>query len=369
MRIGIDVRLWNQTGVGRYVRNLISEISKIDSKNEFILFARKADLKDIQTIVDNDKFTIIEADYRWHSLSEQTFFVKLLYGKKLDLVHFPYFSVPVLYRKPYVVTIHDLIIDHFATGEATTYPAGIYYIKRFMYKVVMSNVARNANAIIVPTKATKHELMSHYKVAESRIKVTWEAGFKVTGNDKEQKQLDKKKYFLYVGNAYPHKNLPRLISAFAELQKDTKEHLFLFLVGKEDFFYKKLKRKVKNMQNIIFYENIDDPALSDLYKNAHAIIIPSLMEGFGLPAVEAMRYGTLILCSDIPSLNEICGRSAYYFDPYNIGNIKEVLKNSLHLDKTTLLHRKEALKERYRLFSWDTMARDTLRTYENCVGL
>src|ERR1035437_5626990 len=112
MRIGIDARLWEQTGVGRYIRNIIANLQKIDKKNHYVLFIRSQDLESVSAQVKNKNWEIVETNIKWHSLSEQVQFPLVLNKAKLDLVHFPYFSVPILYKKPYVVTIHDLIIDH-----------------------------------------------------------------------------------------------------------------------------------------------------------------------------------------------------------------------------------------------------------------
>src|SRR3989344_7264399 len=117
MKIGIDVRLWNETGVGRYTRNLIKELQKLDQKNEYVLFVLEKDVSSIRYFVSNKNWKITIANIRWHSVDEQIKFSQILSNEKLDLVHFPYFSVPVFYSGKFVVTIHDLIINHFSTGE------------------------------------------------------------------------------------------------------------------------------------------------------------------------------------------------------------------------------------------------------------
>ena len=123
MRIGIDVRLWDETGVGRYIRNLVKELAVVDVRNEYYLFTLKKDVSEIEKVIVSRKhrWRIVPVASHWHSLSEQTDFVRKLYTYPLDLMHFPYFSLPILYRKPFVVTIHDLIIHHFDTGKLPRY--------------------------------------------------------------------------------------------------------------------------------------------------------------------------------------------------------------------------------------------------------
>lgn len=166
----------------------------------------------------------------------------------------------------------------------------------------------------------------------------------------------KDKYFLYVGNAYPHKNLEVLLRAFAGV-KDAK----LILVGKDDFFYKRLKQTdlVRSLKNrIIFKTSVSDSELKELYKNAQAFVFPSLMEGFGLPALEALREGCPVIVSDIPVFHEILGDSAIYFNPHNANELT-----------TLLLGKPEKPKQLKNNYSWQKMAKETLSVYENSVRL
>ena len=137
MRIGIDCRLWEQTGVGRYTKNIVLNLQKIDLRNQYVLFVRKEDLESIQKKITNPKWKIVETNIKWHSLSEQLMFPQIINREKLDLMHFPYFSIPILYNKPYVVTIHDLIINHFSTGKASTLIYPLYLAKRQAYKFII----------------------------------------------------------------------------------------------------------------------------------------------------------------------------------------------------------------------------------------
>ncbi|MDP2649271.1 MAG: glycosyltransferase family 1 protein, partial [bacterium] len=178
----------------------------------------------------------------------------------------------------------------------------------------------------------------------------------------------KKKYFLYVGNAYPHKNLERLIDAFSQIiAKDNSAKLVL--VGKEDYFYKKLKQNISVMKvsnSIIFFGEANDRELSWLYSNAIALVFPSLMEGFGLPAIEAMENKCLLLVSDIPVFKEICKDVPFYFDPYNTHDIAEKMaevysESSKYQDKIKLGI------ERAKDFSWKKMAQETLQVYSSVL--
>lgn len=369
MKIGIDVRLWNQTGVGRYIRSLIRYLQVIDRDNNYVLFARKEDITSLKTQISSPQWKIVIADIRWHSIDEQISFPKILNKERLDLVHFPYFSVPVSYNKPFIVTIHDLIQLHFPTGRASALPLPFYAIKHLGYKYVILKAAKRAKKIIAVSKATRDEIVDHLKVDPKKIEVVYEGADEEFFNKEEpagnRQRLITNDYFLYVGNAYPHKNLPRLLQAF-DILISQGLNISLILVGKEDYFYKKLKERTIKMnvhKFISFYGEATDIELKSLYKNAKALIVPSLMEGFGLPALEAMTNKCLVLSSDTPALREVCQDSAIYFDPYDENDMAEKMKTAYEksFDREII----EKGFERSKEFSWLKMAKETLKIYES----
>lgn len=173
MKIGIDARLWNETGVGRYIQNLVAHLVEIDRQNHYLLFLRRKEFENIKLPSSNWEKKL--ADIRWHSLKEQLILPFILRREKLDLVHFPYFSVPIFYPGKFVVTIHDLILDHFDTGKASTLPLPFYKIKRLGYKIVTWLALWRAQKIITVSQSTKKEIIAHYKIAPEKIVVTYEA--------------------------------------------------------------------------------------------------------------------------------------------------------------------------------------------------
>jgi glycosyltransferase involved in cell wall biosynthesis len=370
MRVGIDIRLWNQTGVGRYIRNLVTELLKIDKKNEYVFFVRSKDLEDIQRQISGGNFKIVKADIKWHSLSEQIQFPKLLNKENLDLVHFPYFSVPVFYKQPFVVTIHDLIVHHFPTGKASTLALPLYLAKLYGYKYVIRTAAKNAKKIIAVSNATKEEVVDHLGVDGDKVAVVHNGIDQNFFKNLKTKAIIDFPYFLYVGNAYPHKNLENLLSSFAEVS-EFNDKVKLVMVGKNDYFYNRLKKRAAKLnieKSLIFYENTSDELLTNLYRNALALVSPSLMEGFGLPLVEAMYNKCLVICSDIASFKEICQDNALYFDLKDrqglYKKLEQVLKNPEVKEKYIQKGFDRSLS-----FSFEKAARQTLAIYESCLSV
>lgn len=369
MRIGIDARLWDQTGVGRYIRNLVINLQKIDQKNHYVLFVRSQDLESASKEVKNKNWKIVQTNIKWHSILEQVKFPLILKRQKLDLVHFPYFSVPILYKKPYVVTIHDLIINHFSTGEASTLAYPLYFGKRVSYQFIIKQAAKKAKKIIVPSSATKEEIIDHLKISGKKINIISEASDKnLKTQTSKLKPQNSGKYFLYVGNAYPHKNLASLIYAFNKIAKDYQD-LKLILVGEKDFFYQRLEEENAASDKIIFYGKATDRELTNLYSNAIALVIPSLMEGFGLPVLEAMSLRCLVVASNIPSFREIASDSAIYFKPEDVNDIKETMKSVYVNNEKYKAEKLEPAFKRSQKYSWEKAAVETLNVYESCAHL
>ncbi len=373
MRIGIDGRLINETGVGRYIRNLTEQLGKIDNENHYIVFLSKKAFDSF--IPPNNRWQKRLADVRWHSVREQVIMPILFLREQLDLVHIPYFNVPILYPKTFVVTIHDLTILHFNTGRATTLPWVLYQLRRVGYWLVHAVGLARAAKILTVSNATKQELMDHFHLDSSKIVVTHEG---VDDKIKNQKSKIKNEipiitnpYFLYVGNAYPHKDLETLLRAFQQFNNLTIQQLTkLVLVGKDDFFYKRLKEEVKTLglaSNILFFGEANDAELSNLYTHAIALVFPSRMEGFGLPAIEALALGCPVIVTDIAVFKEILGNFVTYFPVGNVEALASILQKAL--DGNLARPIAKDIASHLSSFEWPALARATLDTYEDCLGV
>ncbi len=370
MRIGIDARLIDETGVGRYIRNLIRELQITDATNEYVIFLRHPQYE--KFTLPNGRWKKVEASVRWHTVSEQLVMPRLFSREKLDVVHIPYHNPPVFYYGPMVLTIHDLTILHFATGKATTLPKPLYLVKRLGYWAEMKVGLSRAESIITVSQATKRELIDHFRVPSEKISVIYEGVDKRLLSVSLPPRIIDGPYFLYVGNAYPHKNLPLLLDAYRiYLKKRTKETKprKLVLVGADDYFYKAVKAMVRDMDitdNVVFYGTANDEALSSLYRYADAFVFPSFMEGFGLPPLEALAFGTLVLASNISVHHEILGKYAVYFDPSN----PDELANLLLTARRPADGQKDREREQFISgYSWKRLAKETLRIYESSARL
>lgn len=374
MKILIDARLYGleNAGLGRYIINLVDELKSIDRKNKYTLLLRKKYFESLDLPKNWNK---VLADFRHYSAKEQAALPLIIKKEKPDIVHFPHFNVPLFFKGDFVVTIHDLLMHKFKGKEATTLPAPIYGVKRLAYGAVFKNAVTKAKKIIVPSKAVRQEVRQEYKVDEDKIVVTYEGVDERITSQKPRKVLEKygisQKYFLYVGNAYPHKNLDRLIEAILVLNRGGDEKVILVLVSSRDVFVKRLKQRIKKLgveEFIKVLGFIRDEELGSLIKSAVAFVYPSFSEGFGLQGLEAMKMETLLLCSDIPVFKEVYKDNAIFFNPHDFSAIAKAMKEALLMkDK----RRKKIIKKAKKYtdkFSWKKMAEATLKVYKEAIN-
>lgn len=361
MKIGIDGRLWNESGVGRYIRNLVQGIDSKKTRDNFVIFLTGETYNKV--VFKNPNIKKVKSASHWHTLSEQWRFKNELDREKLDLVHFPYFSYPVFYNQPFVITIHDLIIDHYPTGIASSLPLPLYKLKHYGYKKIIASSIKKSKRIISPSNATKDELQKHYKADADKIEVIYE-GFDPSIMKDGKGNLVSGNYILYVGNAYPHKNLERLLSAYRKIRRTN--DIDLVCIGRDDFFYRKLEAKKGG--GVHFLHNVDDRALFEYYTNAKLFVMPSLMEGFGLPILEAMHLSCPVVSSDTPALKEIGGDACVYFDPEKedeiFSSIVKVLGDNQLSQSLVQKGRKRSVE-----FSWAECIEKTLKVYESCDSI
>ncbi|OGH88334.1 MAG: hypothetical protein A3J93_04750 [Candidatus Magasanikbacteria bacterium RIFOXYC2_FULL_42_28] len=370
MRIGIDARMYGpkQGGLGRYIQQLILNLEKIDSVNEYVIFLRKENWDEFTPTAPN--FTKKLADIHWYGWREQLLLPKILNTAKVDLMHFPHWNVPFFYRQPFVATIHDLLLLHYPTRAASTLGPISYFFKNIAFKFILNHTAKSAKQIITPCEFVKNDIVKTLKINPEKIAVTLLAPTLSVGHGTlsvPPDNLPTQPYVLYVGVAFPHKNLPGLIRAWKIFTEKYDNSYRLVLVGKENYFYRQLQNHplVKELKNKpIFTGFVPDEQLAHFYQNASLYIFPSLYEGFGVPPLEAMQYNIPVASSNRTCLPEILKDAVVYFDPENYEAIAETIKHALtdeNLRKNLIIKGQNLLKN----YSWDATTKQTLKIYQN----
>ncbi len=370
MVIGIDARLLGKGfGIGRYVEQLIENLQKIDAENQYVLF-----VKEINNEIKDSRFRQVLADVPWYSWQEQLQMPKIIKKEKIDLMHFPHWNVPFFYKGNFIVTIHDLIMFHFPRPEATTLGPLKFWLKDMAHRLVVKNAVKKAKHIITTSEFTKIDVHNTLKVPLEKMTTVYQAPFISPGNEEDRQGIlekfgIKKPYVLYVGSAYPHKNLDGLLKAWELFLNKFNLDYRLVLVGKENYFYRKIKESEiakKLGDRVVFTGFVPDSELDVIYKESELYIYPSLYEGFGLPPLEAMTRGVPVASSNSSCLPEVLGEAAIYFDPNDIENIADTIKKVLlddNIRHELSVNRVAELKK----YSLQKMAEQTLKIYgSNC---
>ena len=365
MRIAIDVRKINDFGIGTYLRNLIRHLPRLDSDNEYYLLCFRRDEELLRSLSSGFRLSFVKAQN--YSLSEHVTIPVTLKRIRADLYHAPHYVLPYLTPCRSVVTVHDVI--HLLFPQYLPSRFAIHYAKHMIGRAL-----ERAELVMTVSKASKRDLLGFFDVEESKIRVipngidpamTRELDVDEVDRVKQRFQLQGRNA-LFVGNIKPHKNVERLIGAFAKLREDPQfSDVTLILVGDEISKYPALRRAVarhKLRANVRFFGFVPELTLVALYRSADVFVFPSLYEGFGLPPLEAMANGTPVITSKISSLPEVVGDAALTVDPYNIDEIAEAMQ-SIFVDP--VLRERLIKKGRIRaeLFSWEEAVSQIHATY------
>ena len=387
MRIGIDATCWgNKRGFGRFTRELLEALLEIDKTNEYLFFidndtadsqAIPARVKKIVAQTETSPIKAASADGR-RSLKDLWAMSREVLRHKVDVFFFPavYSYFPIFNRTKILVTLHDVIADH--------HPEHIFpdSKSKFFWKLKQNVAIRQADLILTVSDYSKQQITEYFKLPASRLRVINEAArpiFRVlppngaTDDAVRRYQLKpSEKFLLYVGGISPHKNLSVLIDAFDRLQTNPNHtEVKLVLVGdyKDDPFfsaYPALKTQVAELgleDKVIFTGFISDEDLTYLYNAATLLVFPSLEEGFGLPAIEAMACGTPVAASDCGSLPEVLGAAGRFFNPRDAENMSETIQQILGDDAMKNSMKESGLK-RAEEFLWKKAAEDALAIFQ-----
>lgn len=370
MKIGIDARFYGPKvgggGIGRYVAELVTNLQKIDHKNEYVIFLKKENFH--ECVITNPNFYKQIADVHWYTIKEQWLMPKIIKRSQVDFMHYPHWNIPIFSRVPFLVTIHDLIlIEDPKSAHATTRNSLVHGFKYAGFRTVIETAIHKSRHIISVSEYTKQSMLKHFGIKNEKISVIHNGVIepKITKNVSLSKLGVYEPYFLYVGSAYPHKNLEMMMHAFSEFVQHHK-YTQLVIAGRRDIFSRRLEKEANEIgiptEQLRFIDFPTDNEIASLYKHANLFIFPSRIEGFGIPPLEAMSHGTPVAASNAASLPEVLGDSANYFDPDDIEKLTEIMITAVQ-NPEILLQKKTSGIKRINSFSWKTSAEKTLDIY------
>ncbi len=360
MKIVIDARIINSS-TGRYVERLLDYLQEIDTKNEYVVLVPSKDLNFWTPKASN--FTLKTCEYKNYSFGEQLGFLRYLNKLSADLVHFCMPQQPIFYTKPHVTTVHDMTLLKTYNSDKNWL---LFHAKQVVGKFVFKRIGKTSAHILAPSEFTKQEYAKFANIPKKKITVTYEAaGIKDT--HAKRYHLPYKKFLLYVGQQSDYKNIKRLMQAHQSLLEKYPE-LGLVLVGAKNASAKQNEvwAKQNDLKNITFTGFVSNEELAWLFKNCSAYVFPSLMEGFGLPGLEAMAYGAPVASSNATCLPEVYGEAAEYFDPLDVAAMANTVEKIIDSEtlKVTLVKKGYLQVKKY---SWRVMAKQTHEVYMNSL--
>ena len=359
-RIVIDARRLRST-TGRYARELLTALEDLELTHDIQVIAHQDD----RGSWTSRSFPVHYVAHDWYSMGEQLGLAQVLRRLRPDLVHFTMPQQPLAYAGARITTVQDLTLLRFDTRRGSN---PLHSFKRTAFRVLLRNVARRSRLIITPSEFTGRDLAEFAQLDPAVIRTIPDAAFALPETEAEQVDaLAGRSFIFHVGNAFPHKNLDRLVEAHQRLL-DQHPDVYLVLAGKRDHFHTQLESHAARMgaDRFMHLGYITDSQLVWLYRNAVAYVLPSLSEGFGLPGLEAMQYRTPLLSSNATCLPEVYGDAAHYFDPEDVADMQRAIGEVV---ADAALRADLVAKGAVRVgrFSWQNTARQTVLAYEEAL--
>ena len=364
MKIGINVSVLkageNISGIGYYTYRIVKELLDNDTENEYYLFS-------------NCELSVhFPENSRVHNIlypcKNRLLWSRYLLGwqiRKLNLDIFwsPTHNLPFVKQKKtkYYMTVHD-IANHILENISQSKSSQQKYLR-----LILDHSCKIADRIIVPSIATKNDLVEHFDVDPRKISVIYEGGDKETNvkpageQELKEKYQIKKPYFLYVGTLQPRKNIETIVNAFLCLAKEELTSQ-LVLAGGTGWGMDKVLEKIQKSESkdrIVLTGYVSEEEKAGLYKNAEAFLFPSLYEGFGIPILESFSYGVPVITAKNSSLPEVGGDAAIYIENVmSSEELEERMKMVLGLSEADRILLSEKGIRQFNRFTWKKCARE-----------
>ena len=357
MKVCIDARPISPRmhGIGRYTLNLITQLALISQSHDYLLLTNPNTSQLLPPLPTN--FKLCEFGTPNYSIQEQVVVPWILRKESADLFHSTTYSAPIYSPCKMVVTIHDL--------TPMVLPNLYGWKHRLYYGQIVRRSLGRADQILTVSHSSKHDIVRIFGLDPKRIAVTYNG---VEDHFQPGRVVESKDpVILSVVNPKPHKNLGVILKAFEKLHSKGLTKYRLVLVGADKpQVLEKVNKVVAGCIHCL--SDVTDDELVSLYQKADVFVHPSLYEGFCLPVLEAMACGTPVITSNVASLPELTDNAAIFINPNKIDDLAEAIYNVLANEELRKNLRERGLK-RAKQFSWQEMARQTLKLYEEVGSL
>ena len=377
MRIGIDITsaVTQSAGIGRYTRELIRALLARDTSHTYSLFyASEKQVEPIGPLPPNARVRRLPFHDKWLARIWHRFQIPIpvewITGR-VDLFHSPDFTLPpTLFRIPTLLTVHDL---SFIRDPDSAVPS----LRQFLNRAVRRSVAR-ARHVLADSQATKDDLIELFDTPPDKIDVLLSgvaARFTPVRDPaalaavRAKHDIGDDPFVLALGTLQPRKNYTRLIQAFGKVASQPGQSANLIIAGGRGWLFDSIFAEVTRLgleRRVRFIGFVDDADLPALYSAATVFAYPSLYEGFGLPALEAMACGTPVIGSNVSSIPEVIGAAGLLVNPFDVDAIAAGLIGLL-TDASAREAYRDAGVQRAAQFTWDSAARQLHSIYHRLL--
>ena len=354
-------------GIGRYVSNLAEAmVPQLGGDERLTVLERPGYPVELP---DHPATQSVVVNASPFSLRQQRVVPRVLREVGGDLYHSPYYLMPYRLGIPSILTVHDLI--------PLLFPEYSSWRARWLFRRMTAMALRASTRTIAVSHATRQDVLTYFAAPPDQITAIPEAADphfflqpeSAVHNLRQRYDLWDP-FVLYVGSNKPHKNLVRLVEAWAEVTPSF-PHITLVIAGSWISTYPEARTRAEQLdlsnRAVRWLGPLSEKDLPALYGAATLFVFPSLYEGFGLPVIEAMACGAPVACSRVSSLPEVVGDSALLFDPEHASSIAEAIAQALGDDALRADLRERGL-HRVSEFSWERTARETLELYRQVLG-
>ena len=357
MKIGINSRLLQEGkgGIPLYIKNLYTELLRIDKKNNYIFFQTGENTKIGSTkILKTIKGTV------GAFLFDNFLVNNLIKKEKVNVFHGPSCVLPLLRLKDvkYIVTVHDLAF------LKTPQIYGLLY--KTYYSLALKLSLKNADIVITDSKSAKNDIIEFFKIQESKIKVIHLGVDNAFWDADHKERIIKEKYFFSLTTHPKRKNIVSVLEVMSK-HKEFKKYKYVIagLIGDDQLT--ELRSLIKNLgliDNVVLWGYVSKDQLINFYQNAEFFIFPSFYEGFRFPVLEAMACKCPVVTSNNSSLTEITPNKDWLVDPCNLKDIYNKMSKMIKLKKED---RDELINSNYKFskqFSWSKTAEEYIKLFE-----
>ena len=360
-------------GMDMVALELINELQKIDSENEYVIFVKPDE--DVNAIKETANFKIVKLAGGPYPTWEQIALPKAALKEGCDILHCTSNTAPVVSNIPLVTTLHDII---YMESISLLGKSGTWYQKfgNMYRRLIVPKIVKKSDKIITVSKFERNRISEFFKLPkdDKRLVAIYNGVTEHFKKIDDEVELDRVKqlyklpdnFLFFLGNTDPKKNTPGVLKAFSDYLKKTGDDMYLVMLDYEESALNSILADIGDTDlksRIILTGYVINTDLPAIYNLCKIFLYPSLRESFGIPMLEAMRCGVPVITSNTSSMPEVSGNAAFIIDPYKPNEITNAIIELINNEELRTDLIQKGIKQSKK-FSWRNMAKEVLSLYK-----